>query len=97
MQLADKYRDAWIKFPLASPALPAFAEGAKGRLYVLVPNPRPGAMDASVWRVDRDGVVFRLEGPAVAARPLASIPPEQQFALSGGWIWTWDAPATTAR
>ena len=97
MQLPEKYRDGWIKFRVSERALSAFVEGAKGRLYVAVPPLRPAAMEASVWRLDRDGVVFRLDGPAVAARPLSDIPREQQVHLSGGWIWTWEPRIAVAR
>lgn len=86
-----------MKFAVRPPALLAFKEAAKGRLYFMLPNLRPGAMEASVWRVDRDGVVFRLEGPAVAAPTLSSIPPGRQFLLSGGWVWTWASPIAAAR
>jgi hypothetical protein len=90
MHLPEEYRDGWMKFPVRPAALPAFKEGAKGRLYFLVPNLRPGAVDASVWRIDGDGVVFRFEGPAVASCPLSAIPQDRQIPLSSGWVWTWE-------
>jgi len=90
MHLPEEYRDGWMKFPVRPAALPAFKEGAKGRLYFLVPNLRPGAVDASVWRIDGDGVVFRFEGPSVASCPLSAIPQDRQIPLSSGWVWTWE-------
>jgi hypothetical protein len=90
MQLPDKYREGWIKFPVANLALPAFTVGAKRRLYFFVPHLRPGAINASVWRLDGDGVVFRFEGPAVAPSPLSAIPRDRQVPLPGGWVWTWE-------
>ena len=99
MQLPETYREGWIKFPVGKPALPAFTVGAKGRLYFFVPHLRPGTMDASVWRLDGDGVVFRFAGPAVAPSPLSAVPQDRQIPLSGGWVWTWEitGPAAVAR
>ena len=72
-------REGWIKFAVND----AGRAATKGRLYIHVPHVRPGVMDASVWRLDADGVVLRLDGPAVAPPPLCAIPPERQVHLSG--------------
>ena len=92
MQLPEKYREGWIKFAVGETERAAFAEASKGRLYFQVPQRQPGAIDACVWRLDRSGIVFRFDGPAVAAPPLSTIPRERQIYLSGSWIWTWDGP-----
>ena len=89
-------RESWIKFAVSETERAAFAEASKGRLYFTVPQLQPGAIDACVWRVDPDGVVFRFDGPAVAAPPLSAIPRERQVHLSGSWIWTWERPACMA-
>jgi hypothetical protein len=73
-----------------------FTVATKGRLYFHVPELRPYTMDASVWRLDADSVVFRFDGPAVAAPPLSAIPRERQVHLSGSWIWTWERPVSVA-
>lgn len=87
MELPDKYREGWMKFVVGETSRAAFTEGTKGRLYFLAPYLRPGAVDASVWRLDPNGVVFRLEGPAVAPPPLVAVPKAQQIQLSGLWVW----------
>jgi len=92
MQLPEKYREGWIKFAVGETERAAFAEASKGRLYFQVSQLQPGAIDACVWRLDRSGIVFRFDGPAVAAPPLSTIPRERQIYLSGSWIWTWDGP-----
>ena len=92
MQLPEKYREGWIKFAVGETERAAFAEASKGRLYFQVPQMQPGAIDACVGRLDRSGIVFRFDGPAVAAPPLSTIPRERQIYLSGSWIWTWDGP-----
>ena len=92
MQLPEKYGEGWIKFAVGETERAAFAEASKGRLYFQVPQMQPGAIDACVWRLDRSGIVFRFDGPAVAAPPLSTIPRERQIYLSGSWIWTWDGP-----
>lgn len=92
MQLPEKYQEGWIKFAVGETERAAFAEASKGRLYFQVPQRQPGAIDACVWRLDRSGIVFRFDGPAVAAPPLSTIPRERQIYLSGSWIWTWDGP-----
>jgi hypothetical protein len=97
MRLPERFREGWIKFAVGETDRPTFAEATKGRLYFQVPQLLPGAIDACVWRLDPNGVVFRFDGPAVAAPPLSIIPRERQVHLSGSWIWTWDAPARTAR
>jgi hypothetical protein len=97
MQLPVEYRDGWMKFPLAEGdgrATTRFEEGIRGRLYSLAPHLRPSAVDAIVWRADRDGVVFRFTGPVIAPPPLSTIPRERQFHLSGSWVWTWAAAST---
>jgi hypothetical protein len=91
MQLPERSRDGWIKFAVKETERGVFTAASKGRLYFDVPQLQPGAVDASVWRVDPNGVVFRFDGPAVAAPPLATIPRERQVHLSGSWVWTWDA------
>ena len=91
MGLPDKYRGGWIKFSVSEAELGAFAKVSKGRLYLHFPNLQPAAMSACVWRLDPNGVVFRLDGPAVGVPPLASIPPERQVHLSPSWIWAADA------
>ena len=96
MQLPERYREGWMKFAVSETERGAFAEMSKGRLYFQVPQLKPGAIHACVWRVDPSGVVFRLDGPAVAAPPLSTIPRERQVHLSGSWIWTWDAPGRRA-
>src|ERR1700687_2320765 len=48
-------------------------EGTRGRLYFNAPYLRAAAGDAVVWRLDRDGVVFRLTGPHIAP-PLEIVP-----------------------
>lgn len=96
MQLPERYRAGWVKFALSETDRTAFAESSKGRLYFQVPQLRPGAIDACVWRLDPDGVVIRFDGPAVAAPPLSAIPRERQVHLSGSWIWTWERPASMA-
>jgi hypothetical protein len=93
MELPDKYREGWIKFAVGETSRAAFTEGTKGRLYFLVPYLRPGAVDASVWRLDGDGVVFRLDGPAVAPPPLAAVSKAHQLQLSGQWVWVWPREA----
>jgi hypothetical protein len=85
-----------MKFAVGETQRPAFAEASKGRLYFQVPHLQPGAIDACVWRLDPNGVVFRFDGPAVAAPPLSTIPRERQLSLSGSWIWTWNAPSSEA-
>jgi hypothetical protein len=96
MQLPEN-RGGWIKFAVSETERAAFAEASKGRLYFTVPQLQPGAIDACVWRVDPDGVVFRFDGPAVAAPPLSAITRERrQVHLSGSWIWTWERPAGMA-
>jgi catechol 2,3-dioxygenase-like lactoylglutathione lyase family enzyme len=97
MQLPERFREGWIKFAVGETDRPTFAEATKGRLYFKVPQLLPGAIDEFVWRLDPNGVVFRFDGPAVAAPPLSTIPRERQVHLSGSWIWTWAAPARTAR
>jgi hypothetical protein len=97
MQLPEQYREGWIKFAVSEPERAAFAEGSKGRLYFQAPQLQPGAIHACIWRLDPNGVVFRFDGPAVAAPPLSTIPRERQIHLSGSWIWTWNAPAGTAQ
>lgn len=106
MVLPTEYRDSWAKFPLTSPRSDdakvhsgePFKEGTKGRLYFLSPHSHPeavlhpGAVDAIVWRIDRDGVVFRLTGPPIAPPPLDTIPSARQVRLSGSWLWTWESP-----
>jgi hypothetical protein len=92
MQLPEKYREGWIKFAVGETERAAFAEASKGRLYFQVPQLQPGAIDACVWRLDRSGIVFRFDGPAVAAPPLSTIPRERQIYLSGSRIWTWNGP-----
>jgi len=46
-----------------------------------------------VWRLDGDGVVFRLDGPAVAPPPLAAVSKAHQLQLSGQWVWVWPREA----
>lgn len=97
MPLPTECRDGWVKFPLAGlrsddaklHSSEPFKEGMKGRLYFLSPQLRPGAVDATVWRIDRDGVVFRFMGPHIAPPPLDTIPSTRQVRLSGSWLWTW--------
>ena len=96
MQLPEKYREGWIKFAVNEVDRAVFTVATKGRLYFHVPELLPYAMDASVWRLDADGVVFRFDGPAVAAPPLSAIPRERQVHLSGSWIWTWERPVSVA-
>ena len=100
MSLPEEYRDGWAKFPVAGlsldgsaeRALGPFKEGTKGRLFFFAPNLRPGAVDARVSKIDRDGVVFRFTGPAIAPPPLDAIPSARRVHLSGTWLWTWEAP-----
>jgi hypothetical protein len=100
MVLPVDYRDGWARFPVGGlrfngsteRGAEAFKEGTKGRLYFFAPNLRPGAVDARVSKIDRDGVVFRFTGPAVAPPPLDAIPSARQVHLSGSWLWTWEAP-----
>lgn len=100
MLLPTEYRDGWVKFPLGdlgsdrgkAHSREPFKEGAKGRLYFLSPHLRPGAVDATVWRIDRSGVVFRFTGPRIAPPPLETIPSARQVRLSGAWLWTWESP-----
>lgn len=104
MSLPEEYRDGWVKFPVAGlsldgsteRALEPFKEGTKGRLFFFAPNSRPGAVDARVSRIDRDGVVFRFTGPAVAPPPLDAIPSARRVRLSGAWLWTWEGPESTS-
>ena len=49
-----------------------------------------------VWRLDRDGVVFRLTGPHIAPPPLEIVPQDCQCPLSGSLIWTWGGPTSVA-
>jgi len=86
------YLDGWAKFSLTTdlPTAP-LKEGTKGRLYFSLPHSRPGAVDASVWRMDREGVVFRFTGPPVAPPPLDTVPRARQLHLSGSWLWTWES------
>src|SRR5258708_17418826 len=97
MQRPEKYREGRIKCAVSEAERAAFAEGSKGRLYFEVPELQPGAIDACICRLDPNGVVFRFDGPAMAAPPLSTIPRERQIHLSGSWIWTWNAPAGTAQ
>jgi hypothetical protein len=89
-------REGSIKFAVNEADHAAFTAATTGRLYLHVPHVRPGVMDASVWRLDADGVVLRLDGPAVAPPPLSAIRPERQVHLSGSWVWTWESPSTVA-
>lgn len=41
-------------------------EGTTARLYFLPPHWRPLVVDAMVWRIDLDGVVFFFTGPRIA-------------------------------
>jgi hypothetical protein len=100
MTLPVEYRDGWARFPVGGLSLDGsteraaepFKEGTKGRLYFFAPHLRPGAVDAKVSKVDRDGVVFRFTGPAVAPPPLDAIPSARRVHLSGSWLWTREGP-----
>src|SRR5512141_3385273 len=86
------YGDGWMKLPTGDADVRACAgltEGTRGRLYFKAPYLRPAAVNAVVWRLDRDGVVFRLTGPHIAPPPLEIVPQNCQFRLSGSLIWTW--------
>jgi hypothetical protein len=37
-----------------------FAEGTRGRVYFLPPHWNPRVVEAIVWRIDLDGIVFRF-------------------------------------
>jgi len=98
--LPEEYRDGWVKFPIAvlsfdgstERTLDPFKEGTKGRLFFFAPHLRPGAVDARISKIDRDGVVFRFTGPTVAPPPLDAIPAARRVHLSGAWLWTWEGP-----
>lgn len=62
--------------------------GTKGRLYFLPPHWRPRMVEAIVWRIDLDGVVFRFTGPSFAPPPAT-----RAVRSSGSWMWTWEAQA----
>ena len=89
--------DGWAKFPIApadhtsAQAAQPFKEGTKGRLYFSAPESRPGAVDARVWKMEDDGVVFQITGPPIAPPPLDSIARARQVHLSGSWLWAWEA------
>jgi hypothetical protein len=99
MLLPAEYRQGWIKFPFAGlgsddaqvRSTEPFKEGMKGRLYFRSPHLRPGAVDAVVWRIDRDGVVFQFTGPTIPAPPLDTIPSVRRVHLSALWLWTWES------
>ena len=93
------YGDGWAKIPTGDADARASAglkEGTRGRLYFRAPYLRPAAVNAVVWRLDRDGVVFRLMGPPIAPPPLEIVPADCQFRLSGSSIWTWEEPTSVA-
>jgi hypothetical protein len=100
MSLPEECHDGWVRFPVAGlsvdgsteRALEPFKEGTKGRLFFFAPHLRPGAVDARVSKIDRDGVVFQFTGPAVAPPPLDAIPSARRVHLSGAWLWTWEGP-----
>jgi len=104
MRSTDEDRDGWVKFPLGDMCNPngasvrPFRVGTEGRLHSLSPpHTRPRAVNAVVWRIDRDGVVFRFTGPSVAPPPLDAVPRARQVHLSGAWLWTWkNSEATSA-
>jgi hypothetical protein len=93
-------RDGWSRLPLIdlSPGgakvrlTRPLKEGTKGRLYFLPPHWRSRVVEAIVWRIDLDGIVFRFTGAEVgtppAPRPLRS---------AGSWLWTWEASAPSSR
>jgi hypothetical protein len=90
-----------VKFPLEdirSPdgaAVRPFKLGAKGHLHsVAPPHVRPRAVEAEVWRIDPDGVVFRFTGPSIAPPPLEAGPRARQVRLSGSWMWAWKTSET---
>jgi hypothetical protein len=85
--------DGWMKIPthdLDVSSCGGFTVGRRGRLYFKAPSLRPAAIDAIVWRLDRDGVVFRFIGTQVAPPPLEIVPRECQYRLSNSLIWTWE-------
>lgn len=92
-------RDGWIRLPLVdlSPSgakvhiTEPLKEGTRGRLYFLPPHWRARTVEAIVWRVDLDGVVFFFTGLGIA-------PPSSARGTrpAGSWLWTWKAaPPTT--
>ena len=89
-------RDGWLNVPLidVSPGgakvrvMEPLKEGTKGRLYFLPPHWRPRMVEAIVWRIDLDGVVFRFTGPSFAPPPAT-----RAVRSSGSWMWTWEAQA----
>ena len=104
MLMSTEYRDGWMKLPLGDLSSDGanahfserFKEGTKGRLYFFSPHLRPGAVDATVSRIDRDCVVFRFTGPRIAPPPLDAIPIARQVRLSGSWLWTWQSAESTS-
>jgi hypothetical protein len=89
-------REGWLRAPLIdlSPGgakvrlTEPLKEGTKGRLYLLPPHWRIRTVEAIVWRVDLDGIVFRFTGASTGRPPAARAvrPP-------GSWLWTWEAQA----
>jgi hypothetical protein len=99
--LPTEYRDGWVKLPLGGLSSDsakvhlneAFKEGTKRRLYFLSLHLRPRAVDATVWRIDRDDVVFRFTGPSIAPPLLDRIPSARQVPLSGALALDLEEPA----
>jgi hypothetical protein len=100
MLLPVEYRDGWMKFPLEGPSsddarvhsTELFKEGTRGRLYFRSEHLCPGPVEAVVWRIDRDGVVFRFRGVSIAPPPLDTIPKDRQLQLSSSWLWIREDP-----
>lgn len=89
-------RDGWSRVPLIdlSPGgakvrlTKPLKEGTKGRLYFLPPHWRSRAIEAIVWRVDLDGMVFRFTGVSIGTPPAA-----RAVRSPGSWLWTWEVQA----
>jgi len=100
MLLPAVHRDGWAKFPFGDMSSPdgatgcstgLFKVGTKGHLHSLSPpHAHSRALDAIVWRIDRDGVVFHFTGLSIAPPPLETVPRARQVRLSNAWLWAWE-------
>jgi hypothetical protein len=54
----------------------------RGRVYFLPPHWCPRVVEASLWRVDLDGVVVLFTGPSIAQPPVA-----RDCRVPASWFW----------